>query len=95
MSEKKQGWKPGKRDAVFVALVAAVVLALVLGTSERTTRPTPDDETHQKVVSRAECLGCHSLEAINRPQREGHRHVKEDQCFQCHKQPEIWKAPAK
>lgn len=95
MSEGKEGWKPGKRDAVFVALVAAVVLLLVLGTGERTTRPTPNDETHQKVTSRAECLSCHTLEQINNPQRKGHRHVKEDQCFQCHKQPDVWKAPAK
>lgn len=95
MAEEREGWKPGKRDAVFVALVAAVVLALVLGSGERTTRPTPNDETHQKVTSRSECFSCHALEQINRPEREGHRHVREDQCFQCHKQPDTWKAPAR
>jgi hypothetical protein len=91
----KTGWKPGKRDAFFLAFVAAVVLLLVIGTGERTTRPTPNDEMHQKVTSRSECLNCHELDAINDPKLNRHHHVKEDQCFQCHKQPDVWKAPAK
>ena len=94
-SSEKNGWKPGKRDAFFLAFVAAVVLLLVIGSGDRTTRPTPNDETHQKVTSRAECLSCHNLEEINDPKLDRHHHVKEDQCFQCHKQPDVWKAPAK
>ncbi len=90
---EKKSWKPGRRDAFFLAFVAAVVVILVLGTGERTTRPTPNDATHQQVSSREECLSCHTLEKINDPKLDGHRHVKEDQCFQCHKQPEVWKAP--
>jgi len=92
---ERRGWQPGKRDLFFLAFVAAVVTLLVLGTGERTTRPTPNDETHQKVTSRTECLGCHALEAINDPKLNGHRHVKEDQCFQCHKQPDVWQGAAK
>lgn len=94
-TNKEKGWQPGKRDAFFLAFVAAVVLLLVLGTGERTTRPTPNDATHQKVTSRTACLNCHDLDQINDPKLDRHKHVKEDQCFQCHMQPDVWKAPAR
>jgi len=86
--QKQTGWKPGKRDAIFLAIVAAVVLVLVLGTGERTTKPTPKDETHLSATSRAECLNCHSSTGV-KPQPLGH--TAADQCFQCHLQPEGWR----
>jgi len=85
--ESKQKWQPGKKDMVFFAIVTGVVLALVLGTSERTTRPVPSDQTHQQVKSRAECMACHSVDGV-KPQPMGHS--KADQCFQCHLQPTNW-----
>ncbi|MDT8375693.1 MAG: hypothetical protein RQ867_03025 [Mariprofundaceae bacterium] len=86
-SPEKGGWKPGRRDAFFLAFVAAVVLLLMYGTGERTTRPTPNDAKHQQAASRTACMECHSAEGV-RPQPE--RHTKADQCFQCHIQPEGW-----
>lgn len=83
----KKGWKPGKRDAFFLGFVAIVVLLLVIGTSERTTKPTPNDETHRNASSRAACMECHGEGGI-RPQPL--YHTKADQCFQCHKQPKNW-----
>ncbi len=84
---EKKGWKPGKRDAFFLAFVAAVVVLLVLGTGDRTTKPTPDDVIHQQASSRAACMECHSAEGVH-PQPK--RHTKADQCFQCHVQPGHW-----
>lgn len=86
-TNKEKGWKPGKRDAFFLAFVAAVVLLLVLGTGERTTKPTPNDVTHQQAATRAACMECHSAEGIH-PQPP--HHTKADQCFQCHAQPTGW-----
>ncbi|MDX8395635.1 MAG: hypothetical protein R8K22_04395 [Mariprofundaceae bacterium] len=80
-------WKPGKRDLFFLGFVGLVVLALVLGTSERTTKGTPNDDTHRKVTSRTACMQCHGVDGI-KPQPK--RHTKADQCFQCHAQPESW-----
>ncbi|HKI62518.1 MAG TPA: hypothetical protein VKA31_09515 [Mariprofundaceae bacterium] len=80
-------WRPGKRDAVFLAIVAVVIMLLVLGTSERTTKPVPDDDTHMHATSRAACMACHGTEGV-RPQPQGH--TKADQCFQCHAQPQGW-----
>ena len=86
MSEgEQQKWKPGKRDLIFVSVVVAVVLLLVLGTSERTTKPTPNDETHVKVTSREECKRCHDVGGIKPWPAQ---HTKADQCYQCHLQPE-------
>lgn len=86
-TNKEKGWEPGKRDAFFLAFVAAVVLLLVLGTGERTTKPTPNDATHQQAATRAACMECHSAEGIH-PQPT--HHTKADQCFQCHVQPDHW-----
>ena len=86
-ANEKKGWKPGKRDAFFLAFVAAVVLLLVLGTGERTTKPTPNDATHQQAATRAACMECHSAEGMH-PQPP--HHTKADQCFQCHVQPDNW-----
>lgn len=85
--QQKLTWKPGRRDLVFLLIVAVVVLLLVLGTSERTTKPVPDDLTHRSVNSRAECMQCHSQGGV-RPQPAGH--IKGGQCFQCHQQPAGW-----
>lgn len=84
---EKTGWKSGKRDAFFLAFVAAVILLLVIGTGERTTKPTPNDDTHRQVASRAACMECHGEGGV-KPQPP--RHTKADQCFQCHVQPEGW-----
>ena len=87
MSEESQSWKPNRRDAVFLAIIAAVVLALVLGTSERKTRAVPDDATHQQATSLSACMACHAQDGI-RPQPKGH--IQSGQCFQCHLQPDGW-----
>jgi len=86
-SESKQKWQPGKKDMVFFAIVAAVILLLVLGTSDRSTKPVPSDQTHMQVTSRAECMACHGADGV-KPQPMGHS--KADQCFQCHLQPTNW-----
>lgn len=86
-SQQKSSWKPGKRDLFFLGMVAAVVLALVLGTSERKTTPVPDDEAHRTSTSRAACMSCHGAEGVY-PQSAKHTQV--DKCFLCHTQPEKW-----
>jgi len=83
----KKKWQPGKRDFIFLAVVASVILVLVLGTSDRTTKNVPSDAIHLQVTSRAECMACHAVDAI-KPQPKGH--TRADQCFQCHKQPQNW-----
>jgi len=85
--QQKLKWQPGKRDLLFLAIVATVVLILVLGSSERKTKPVPDDETHRTVTSRDTCMACHGSEGVS-PQPKGH--IKAGQCFQCHQQPEGW-----
>lgn len=84
---QNRGWKPGKRDAYFLAFVAAVIVLLVIGTGDRTTKPTPNDETHRNAGSRAACMECHGANGV-RPQPLGH--TVADQCFQCHVQPKEW-----
>lgn len=86
-SGKINAWRPGKRDAVFLSIVAAVLLLLVYGTSERTTKAVPDDETHRTVTTREQCMSCHGAEGV-RPQPAGH--IQGGQCFQCHIQPKGW-----
>lgn len=87
MRDAKPTWKPGKRDALFLGLVLLVITLLVLGSSERTTRPTPDDDTHRTVTSHETCLSCHGAGGV-RPQPAGH--AGSVQCFQCHTQPKGW-----
>lgn len=79
--------KINKRDTVFLIIVAIVIITLVAGTTERTTKAVPDNPMHNQVTSRAECMACHSAKG-NRPQPLGH--PKANQCFQCHKQPDHW-----
>ena len=55
-AEKKPAWKPGKRDVIFLALVATVVLTLVLTGGKKTTKPTPDDLIQQNATTRAQWL---------------------------------------
>ncbi len=86
-SESKPTWHMNKRDWVFLGIVLAVILLLVMGTSERTTKPVPSDATHQAVTSRAQCMACHGVDGV-KPQPVGH--TKADQCFQCHMQPKNW-----
>ena len=88
MSEATNGWKPNKRDLFFVLTVVAVVTALTLGSSERTTKAVPDDATHRSVTSHDGCMACHGAGGV-RPQPRGH--TKGVQCFQCHTQPKGWK----
>jgi len=85
--EEKLTWKPGKRDLLFLGIVAAVVLILVLGSSERKTKPVPDDAIHRTVSTKAACMTCHDSKGIH-PQPKGH--TKGGQCFQCHLQPKGW-----
>lgn len=89
MSErpKQKRWRPNARDAIFLAIVVGVVLALSLGSHERRTKPTPDDPAHIHAMSRDQCMSCHGTGGA-RPQPKGH--TREDQCFQCHKQPRDW-----
>lgn len=86
-SSQQKKWKPGKRDAIFFAIVAAVILLLVLGTSERKTKPVPNNEIHAQATSRAACMECHGADGV-KPRPMGH--TQADQCFQCHLQPEGW-----
>ncbi|OIQ00132.1 MAG: hypothetical protein AUK35_03055 [Zetaproteobacteria bacterium CG2_30_46_52] len=84
--------KVTNRDSIFIAVILIIVLTLVLGAKERTTKAVPDDATHKQVTSREACMSCHSAEGIH-PQPMGH--PKANQCFQCHKQPEHWVGPSK
>jgi len=86
--DSQHKWKPGKKDAVFLAVVIAVIVLLVLGTGERTTKPTPNDKVHTHATSREACMACHGSKGV-RPRLAEH-HVKNDQCFQCHTQPKGW-----
>ncbi|MDQ6976089.1 MAG: hypothetical protein Q9M22_05940 [Mariprofundaceae bacterium] len=89
MNETVKGrWRPSQGDWVFMAVVGVVIVALILGSSERKTKATPDNATHQTATSRAACMACHNTNGV-RPQPAGH--VKADQCFQCHSQPDSWK----
>ena len=82
MTEKqKKPWKPGKRDLLFLGIIATVVIALVLGTSERKTKPVADDTIHQTASSKAQCMSCHNADGVL-PQAAGH--TLSQQCFQCH-----------
>ncbi len=90
--QQKQSWRPGKRDLMFLALVAAVVLLLVFGSGDRITVAVPVDETHRTALSRAACMSCHGTDGIQ-PQSAGH--TKADQCFQCHTQPDGWQGASK
>jgi cytochrome c553 len=84
--QQKQSWRPGKRDLMFLAMVAAVVLLLVLGSGDRKTVAVPADDVHRTTLSRAACMSCHWPDG-DRPQPDKHRHTKADQCFQCHAEP--------
>jgi len=84
---KKKPWRPDKSDMIFFAVVAAVILVLVLGSSPRTTKAVPSDATHLNVTSRSQCMACHGVNGVN-PQPKGH--TRADQCFQCHMQPKAW-----
>ncbi|MDQ6959703.1 MAG: hypothetical protein Q9M27_01640 [Mariprofundaceae bacterium] len=81
-------WKPGKRDAVFAAIVAAVIVLLAFGSGERTTKPTPNDKAHTHATSRQACMACHGSQGVQ--PRPIEHHAKGDQCFQCHTQPKDW-----
>ena len=90
--QQKSSWKPGKRDMLFLGIVAVVVITLVLGSGERKTTPVPSDSTHQAASSMAECMTCHGQEGA-RPQPKGH--IQGGQCFQCHLQPDGWSGAPK
>jgi len=92
MSETKPSWKPGKKDALFLGVVVLVITLLALGSSERTTKPTPDDDVHRAVTSHEACLQCHGP-GSERPEPMGH--TASVQCFQCHTQPKGWQGAAK
>jgi len=85
--QQKNGWKPGKRDLVFLAIVAAVVLVLVLGSRERKKIDVPNDDVHRSVTTKAACMACHGANGIH-PQPA--KHTKMERCFLCHKQPDGW-----
>ncbi|MDX8382675.1 MAG: cytochrome c3 family protein [Ghiorsea sp.] len=78
-----------KRDYIFIGIIAVVLIFLTTGAKERTTKDVPNNEMHNQVTSRAECLSCHGAEGV-KPQPLGH--PKANQCFQCHTQPEGWEA---
>ncbi|MDQ6951375.1 MAG: hypothetical protein Q9M26_06900 [Mariprofundales bacterium] len=81
-------WKPSIRDALFLAVVAAVVITLTLTGGKHTTKSVPDDATHRQAKTRAACMACHGANGI-KPQPASH--TKNDQCFLCHFQPTTWK----
>lgn len=87
MVKQQNRWQPGKRDILFLALVAAVITILILGTSERKTKPLPDDEVHRTTTSRAACMHCHDQNGV-RPQPP--KHTKMERCLLCHQPPKGW-----
>jgi len=92
MSETKASWKPGKKDALFLGVVLTVIVLLLLGTSERTTKATPNDDVHRTAISHEACMQCHDAQGV-RPQPAGH--ASSVQCFQCHTQPKDWQGTSK
>ena len=87
MTEKqKQSWRPGRQDLMFLAMVAAVVLLLILGTGDRTTVAVPSDDVHRTTSSREACVSCHWPDG-DQAKNGKHLHSKADQCFQCHAEP--------
>jgi len=92
MSDTKTSWKLGKKDALFLGVVMTVIVLLLLGTSERTTKATPDDEVHRAATSHEVCMECHNAQGM-RPQPVGH--ASSMQCFQCHTQPKGWQGAGK
>jgi len=89
----KSGWRPGKKDAIFAAVVIAVIVLLTLGTGKRTTRPVPNDEAHIHALKREQCMQCHGPNGV-KPRPKAH-HAPGDQCFLCHRQPRDWKGAAR
>ncbi|MBL4776024.1 MAG: hypothetical protein JKY87_08250 [Mariprofundus sp.] len=88
MSEQQKNiWKLGKRDVIFLGVIAIVVLALVLGTTDRKTVPVPNDDMHRQATSRAACMACHDASGVY-PQPP--QHTKMDRCLLCHTQPQGW-----
>ncbi len=92
MQHKPNRWQPGKRDILFLALVVTVITVLTLGSTERKTKPLPDDKVHRTTTSRAACMRCHGPDGV-RPQPP--RHTKDDQCLLCHQQPKGWVGSAR
>ncbi|OIO67711.1 MAG: hypothetical protein COW19_10470 [Zetaproteobacteria bacterium CG12_big_fil_rev_8_21_14_0_65_55_1124] len=92
MSNTKPSWKPGKKDALFLGVVLLVIVLLVLGSSERTTKATPNDDVHRAATSHETCMTCHGKDGV-RPQPVGH--ASSVQCFQCHTQPKDWQGAGK
>jgi len=92
MNETKPSWKPGKKDALFLGIVFLVIIFLVLGSHERTTKPTPNDDVHRTATSHEVCMQCHGVDGVA-PQPVGH--AASVQCFQCHAQPKDWQGAGK
>ncbi|MDX8391966.1 MAG: hypothetical protein R8K53_05285 [Mariprofundaceae bacterium] len=93
MSTKKAApWKPGRKDAIFLTIVLVVIILLVLGSHDRTTKATPNDAMHQQALNHQTCLQCHDANGT-RPQPIGHS--SSTQCFQCHAQPKGWQGMGK
>lgn len=84
-------WKPGKKDAIFLAIVIGVIVVLSVSGGKRTTKATPDDAIHRAVTSHLACMQCHGP-GSEHPQPAGH--TKSEQCFLCHTQPKGWKGSA-
>ncbi|MDQ6989724.1 MAG: hypothetical protein Q9M19_07565 [Mariprofundaceae bacterium] len=80
--------KWNKYDVIFITVVVAVIVVLVLGTTERTTKAVPNDAMHIQATSRAACMACHGVDS-DKPQPIGH--PSSSKCFQCHTQPQDWK----
>ncbi len=85
--QQKKAWKMGKRDMVFLAIIATVVLVLVLGSTDRKTIPVPNDDVHRHTTSKAACMTCHDAGGVY-PQPA--THTKMERCFLCHTQPKEW-----
>jgi len=85
--QQKNSWKMGKRDMVFLAIIATVVLVLALGSTDRKTIPVPSDDVHRNTTSKAACMVCHGSAGVH-PQPV--THTKMERCFLCHTQPDGW-----
>jgi hypothetical protein len=84
--------KVAKKDWLFIAVIAAVLGALFLGTGKEKARNIPDDEKHSPFYesmhtsgARTEtekiCTTCHGPRTIPLPAA----HPPKEQCLLCHK----------
>jgi hypothetical protein len=84
--------KVAKKDWLFIAVIAAVLGALFVGTGKEKARNIPDDEKHRtfyesmhasgaRTETEKMCSACHGHRSIPLPAT----HPPKEQCLLCHK----------